>query len=211
MSEQPNPFVADATAPSPVVDQPSIIDTILDLDAFLSGDVRLAEKTAYIVTRPDLEARLDELDEELSTLVDQFGRPLTPPGERAVGEEQGRTAAVVATEREAVQAEMQASRKGIRLRQLNGDDWQDFRTQWRETLEAGSPFPDDMWDDLVARCAIRPKITIAQMEAMRTKVGSPQMDEIRSVAWHLNRESGVSIPKSSVSSAVLRQQRPEQS
>jgi hypothetical protein len=63
---------------APAIDPPvvSIVDTILQLDAYMSGDVRRAEKTARFCSKPWLEADIDELVFELQGLVDELGNPL---------------------------------------------------------------------------------------------------------------------------------------
>jgi hypothetical protein len=70
----PNPAPGEAPPiePPPV----SIIDTILQLDDYLSGDVRRAEKTARFCSKPWLEADIDELLFELEGLTDAQGNPI---------------------------------------------------------------------------------------------------------------------------------------
>jgi hypothetical protein len=196
----PNPGPSEtATIDPPVV---SIVDTILQLDAYMSGDVRRAEKTARFCSKPWLEADIDELVFELQGLVDELGNPL-PVGERAVGE-QVRTPQQVALEIQTLQAEMGAAFVSVRMAQLPSDDWQEFRTKWRTVLDKGAPFPNDFYDDLIGVSAKTPSITADQAATLRTKLGDPQMDVLAQAAWAVNTESGVSIPKSSLSSLVLR-------
>lgn len=194
----PNP------APAPTVDPPtvSIVDTILDLDELMSADVRRAERTARFCTKPWLEAEIDELLYELEQVTDGQGNPLPAP-ESAVGE-QLRTAQVVALEIQTLQAEMGAAFRSVRMGQLPSDDWQEFRAKWRQVLDKGAPYPNDFYDDLIGEASLRPKITPEQSAVLRTKLGDPQMDELASKAWAVNTESGVSIPKSPLSSHVLR-------
>lgn len=204
--QPPRPLGADLPAPVPV-DQPglaeaatsSVVDAVLDLNAFLSGDVRRAEKTFRFATRLDLEARLDDLDAELRTLVDpNTGQPLAPAGERALGEEDGRSAAVVAAEREAVREEYVASFRSIRLRQLDPDDWQEWRTKWRDELEKDMDEQpvEEMWGPLIAASALRPRITVEQIPALRKQMGAPTFERLALAAFQVNTNAGVSVPKS---------------
>lgn len=211
MSE--TPFGNPDSDPTPTpVDQPSIVDTILRLDEFMSADVRLAERTARFATRPDLEADIENLEAELDALTDDHGRPLEPVGEQSIGEPAGRTAAHVAGEIQALQQEYANSFRSIRLRQLNGDDWPAFKIQWRDAIEGDDDAKrDQMLDDLVVRCAIAPQMTPAEWAALRPRIGGHATELVRRVAWGVNSSAGVSIPKSSLSSLVLRRQKLDQS
>jgi hypothetical protein len=186
----PNPDPA-ATEPPAV----SIVDTILNLDELLSADVRRAEKTARFCAKPWLEAEIDELIYELESLTDELGNPLQGQEEAAVE---------VATRIQAKQAEYGAAFVSVRMGQLPSDDWKAFDGKWRDVRQSGPPFPNEFYDALIEVSALRPKITAAQAGQLRTKLGDPQMDELASKAWAVNTESGVSIPKSPLSSHVLR-------
>jgi hypothetical protein len=204
-----NPFVQPA---APAVDQPSIVDTILRLDEFMSAEVRLAERTARFATKPDLEADIENLEAELDSLVDDQGRPITPAGEQSLDQEGGRTAAVVAAEIQALEEEYAASFRSIRLRQLNGDDWPAFKAEWREAIEGDDEVKrNEMLDALVVRCAIAPQLTPEAWAGLRPRIGGFAVEIVRRVAWGVNAGSGVSVPKSQLSSAVLRRQRLVQS
>lgn len=197
----PNP--APGAAPPIQIPTVSIIDTILQLDDFLSGDVRRAEKTGRFCAKPWLEADIDELNFELDSLVDAQGNPY-PRGETAIGE-QSRTAVTVALELQTKQAEYGAAFVSVRMAQLPSDRWQEFQAKWREPLAKGSPYPNPLYNELIELSAKAPTITAAQVAQLRTKLGDPQMDALAKAAWEVNANSGVSIPKSSLSSIVLRQ------
>lgn len=193
-----SPFGTPNPAPgTPPVEPPpvSIIDTILQLDDFLSGDVRRAEKTARFCSKPWLEAEIDELVFELEGLTDEQGNPR--PGQEKAAEAK-------AIEIQTLQAEMGAAFVSVRMAQLASDKWQEFRATWREVLDKGAPYPNDFYNQLIEVSAKTPAITAEQVVALRGKLGDPQMDVLASAAWAVNTESGVSIPKSSLSSHVLR-------
>lgn len=208
MSQTATPFgdpsLGDDTAPAPLLREPSIVDTILELDSFLSAEVRLAEKTARFCTRPDIEAQIDALELELEQLVDANGKVRdTDP---ALGE--GRTAYDVATEIQTARHKYAAAMRSVRMRQMDDTSWQAFKEKHSDAFKDDVDLPARrvMYDDLLVESASAPKITPAKLEQLRTKVGSPQIDELVNVAWHVNTQSGVSVPKSLISSAVLRQQ-----
>lgn len=199
---QASPLGTPNPAPGAEIPTVSIIDTILQLDDYLSGDVRRAEKTARFCSKPWLEADIDELKFELDGMVDDKGSPL-PRGEHAIGE-RVRTPEQVALEIQTLQAEMGAAFVSVRMAQLPSDKWQEFRTKWREVLEKGAPFPNDFYDELIEVSAKAPTISVEQAAKLRTVLGDPQMDVLANAAWAVNTESGVSIPKSPLSSLVLR-------
>jgi hypothetical protein len=204
-TEPASPFGSPNTGPgAPPIEIPtvSIIDTILQLDALLSADVRRAEKTARFCTKPWLEADIDELKAELEQLVDANGDPL-PHGEAALGD-QVRTPEQVALQIQTLQAEMGAAFRSVRMGQLSSDDWQVFKAKWRKVLDKGAPYPNEFYDDLIGQSALRPQIPAEKAAELRKLLGDPQMDEMASAAWAVNAESGVSIPKSLLSSHVLR-------
>jgi hypothetical protein len=197
----PNPGPTDPPVEIPKV---SIIDNILNLDTYMSGDVRRAEKTARFCSKPWLEAEIDELQFELEGLVDPLGNPLPGVGEHAVGEKV-RTPQQVALEIQTLQAEMGASFVSVRMAQMPSEKWNEFTTTWREVIERGAPYPNDFYNKLIEVSAKTPTITADQAAELRKKLGHPQMDVLANAAWVVNTESGVSIPKSSLSSLVLRQ------
>lgn len=199
-----DPSLGDDTAPAPALREPSIVDTILELDAFLSAEVRLAEKTARFCTRPDIEADIDALELELEQLVDANGKPRD--NDPALGE--GRTAYDVAAEIQERRHEYAAAMRSVRMRQMDDTTWQAFRDKHSAAFgdDVDLPARRVMYDDLLVASAAAPKLTHAKLEQLRGRVGSPQIDELVNTAWHVNTQSGVSVPKSLISSAVLRQQ-----
>jgi hypothetical protein len=188
----------------------SIVDSILKLDEFLSGDVRRARKSAIFYTRPDLEARLDDLDEELASLTDAQGRPRPVIDQPLDGDVGGgsRSAQAVMLEREQVAAEFAASRVRVEMEQLDEDDWTAHMARHKKTLDedAPGPYTPEFYEETIALSAVAPRMTVEQVRALRKKVGRPVYDTLFNTAWAVNTRSGVSVPKSLLSSAALRQQ-----
>jgi hypothetical protein len=183
------------------VEQPSIVDTILNLDDFLAADVRLAEKTARFCTKPELEARIEDLHAELDALTDNDGRPLATDDDLAGA---GRSASVVNAELVAAQREYATAMRSVRMRQMDEDDWTAFQARHKATINDGPPYPVGFYEDLIVRTAVAPKFTAAKLQAFRKKVGHPSFNELAQTAWAVNTSSGVSVPKSPLSSAVQR-------
>jgi hypothetical protein len=186
---------------SPQTKAASVVDRILDLDALLSADVRLAEKSARFSTKPDIEARMEELVAELETLVDSQGRPKIMDASMSDGV---RSAEVVSREVNALEDEYAASMVTVRVRQMDEDDWTAFQAKWKTVLAEMPPYPVAFYDELITKSATQPTFTAEQVRGLRAKVGHPAFNAIAQAAWAVNTESGVSVPKSSLSSAVLR-------
>lgn len=206
MSETPNPF----EKPDAAAAEPSIVDTILDLDAFLSGDVRLAEKTAYFTTEPQLEAEIDELEAQLAELTDEYGNPVAA-AEASLAD--GKAPAYkLADEIEVKRAQLNRSRRGVRVRQLPSDEWLAFRAKHKKVMDdPGHADRRAMWDELIVACAIAPTFTVEKLAKLRKMIGDPQVSQIELACFHVCTKSGVSVPKSSLSSLVLRHQERETS
>lgn len=203
----------ESISPSPFQQPPtpdmngtrSIVDTMLDLDEFLSGDVRLAEKTAYFTTEPQLEAEIDELEARLGEITDEHGRPVEQ-GERSAADGQ-HPAYALADEIEAKRAQLHKSRRGVRVRQLPSSDWAAFKEKHKKALaDPEHERRQAMWDELIVACAIAPAFTPEKLKKLRTMVGDPQVAEIELACWQACTSSGVSVPKSLLSSAVLKHQ-----
>lgn len=196
-----------------VTEQPSIINEMLDLDDFLATDVRRAEKTEVLYTKPHLEAEIDDLELELQRLTDGSGA-LPADEEAAVGDVPtggDRTAEVVAAEIQAKRREYAESGKKILLRQLASEDWTAFEQQWKTAFDNGAPYPAEMWDDLIAKSAVTPAMPLDKVKALRAKLGHPPLSKIAITCWKLNTEVGVSVPFSRLSSHVLKHKQPEKS
>jgi hypothetical protein len=189
----------------------TFINEFLDVDDVLAAPAHLSEKTEILYTKPELEAEINALELELQGLTDGTGAPvLDADGEASVGDaapQGGRTARVVALEIQAKRREYAESGRKIVLRQLPSEDWLAFEATWKKALDAGAPYPPAMWDDLIAKSAIRPEMTAAKVKALRTKFGNPTLYVLGMTCWKLNTESGISIPFSQLSSAVLKPRR----
>lgn len=201
MSEHPLGDINGDNTKVSTIKEPSIVDQILELDDFLSGDVRRAEKTARFCLKPDLEASIDNLHAELATLVDENGRPAE--GEQSMGGTE-RTAEIVALELHAVQTEMAEAFRSVRFRAMPDTDWVAYKEKYRKEMENFEVGKGPMWDELIVKCALAPAFTAAQLADFRTKVGTAVIHDMSLTAWNVNTQSGVSIPKSSISSAVLK-------
>lgn len=193
---------------SVVPELPSIVDQILNLDEIEAVNVRRAEKTARICTRPDLEADIDVLEAELAELIDEHGRPIDPI-DPDLTDGAGRTAYVVAAEIRALQTEMAQAMRSIRMRALDSDDWEAFKVRHKAAFESDDYLRHGLltrpaYEELITLCAVAPSLTVESLGKIKANFGITAVDELASVAFRVNTMSGVSVPKSQASLVVLR-------
>lgn len=198
------PFGKDpATAPQIDVEM-SIIDTILDLDDYLSGEVRRAEKTARFATRPDLEADIQALEAQLEQITDELGRPIEGAEDASLGDGESGPVLALVERIEELRREYARSFRSVRLRQMPSDDWKAFYAKWIKPRKDGEDYPREMWDALIVECAIAPRFTAEKIKDFRAQAGDTAVQEIAVAALDVNTKSGVSIPKSPISSRARR-------
>lgn len=204
----------EATGDLPSYDEAkSIVDTILDLDSFLSGDVRRYEEPFTFATKPDLQAKVEALVEELTVLEVTLAapKPQKPSSDEALATPAPEPSTVDDRIKDkirqihALESEFADSFRAINLRQIDPEDFVTFRSKWKE--EFAKPFLDQdqaMHDELVSITATSPKIPMEKMAAFKVKLGLPTFERLFSTAWRVNTHDGVSIPKSSLSSDDLK-------
>jgi len=212
--------LGDIDAAADIPDTKSIVDDVFDLDEFLSADVRLPERSFRLFRRPDLEATINDLTAELDSLLDAHGRDLArvarggKPAEAAVGDgddgaartDDERTAGVVSAELLKVQRAYFQHSSTIRLRAMDDVAWQAFDAKWgkafRDTNVAeGEQYPPEAIAALIDATTVgKSHIPSDKVAGFRARVGSTVITELARDAWQVNTQSGVSIPKSLISS-----------
>lgn len=184
----------------------AVLEQILDIEAALSS-ARRAERTAKICLRADLEAELYDVLSELSTLVDPEGNVLDA-GESSLGDASPAVRAQTLSERaQALQADMAGATKVVRFRAMDSDAWDAFEKEHR-TADGKAKDMRDYSTKLVAATAIAPLMTEAQVDALRKKLGSRQINELSNAAYAACTQGGVDVPKLPSFSLV---QKPEDS
>lgn len=182
-------------------DEPgSIIDTILELDQLLSADVRRAEGTFRLFRRGDLLAVITDLEDQLAAITDDMGRPVTDDDSLA---DSGQ-ARSLALQIQATRKAYAAASGNIRLTQIDPDEWEAFRTKWKRELEKPEGPGTNFWNALIAETVSQPKLTQTQVIKMRQLYGGPQLDKLGQACWQINTQAGASVPKSPLSSLVLK-------
>lgn len=178
----------------------SIVDTVLGLDELLSADVRRAEDTHRFFRRADLQAEINDLSEQLASITDELGRTLDTV-DASLGEDNA--ARTLALKIQQLRRDYYAASGVVRLRQMESDEWEGFRTTWKDDLNKAAGPGLKMWNALIAKTVIQPDLTVDAVIKMRTIYGAPAMDTLAQKCWDLNAEAGVSVPKSLSSSLVL--------
>lgn len=167
------------------------VETVLDLDEVMS-QARLVEKKGSICYRGDLQAEYDELQEELASLVDEHGRPLSDDDETVLSDVS--RAEEINGRLMELHGELKAATRYVLFRALPDDEWQSWD---RAQRDAKGDFKDvDASNtDLIARCAVEPKMTVAQVEGLRKKLGAPSIAALANAAFRACTTGGVDVPK----------------
>lgn len=196
-------FLDDPT--EAVVAMPSISEaatdpvTPLSLEEILDR-ARLPEKRVWITLRADLEAVHDEIVHELGQLVNAQGE-LLEDAEASLGEETaiGRARALV-EKLATVENEMRGSRAPFLFRGMSSDELAVFNAEHypANTDQPGAMNPYN--NQLVARCAVSPELTVEGVEKLRKALGSRAILTLVHAATRVNVTGGVDVPKSPISS-----------
>lgn len=167
------------------------LETILTLDEIMNS-ARLVERTARICLRGDLEAEYNETLEELATLVDADGNVLNE-GDQSLGDA-SRVEELSEKARE-LRAEMQAATRRVRFRAMADDDWRTFDAS-HKTTDGKIKDQTAYNNEIIARCAIAPTLTVDDVVAMRKKLGPTQIVTLANTAFFACTTGGLDVPKS---------------
>lgn len=176
--------------PGPNPDDPRV-DTILTLDEVMNS-ARLVERTARICLRGDLVAELNEHLQRLAQLVDADGNVLAD-GDDALAakseaaERMGKIARV--------RREMTGAMRAVRFRAMPDDEWRVFERTHRDG-DGKIKDNEDYHNKLIARCAIAPTLSEADVKTMRSRLGHTQMVTLGNEAYLACTTGGLDIPKS---------------
>ena len=184
-----NPFVRPTTPPVDLATpaRQLTIEEILE-------QAKLPETTVYICLRADLQARYDQIVEELSGLVTASGE-LTVDPEATIGDQTAASRAQqLADDLDAVRREMSASMVPFRFRGMSADDLAVFEKAHRPKSQDADFTP--YFVKLIASCAIEPAMTEAQVKQLRGKFGARAFLQLSTGAQSVNTGGGVDVPKS---------------
>lgn len=176
-------------APAPEID----FTAQLTIEEILER-AKLPERTAYLCLRADLQAKNDEIIEELNTLVTASGEMVIDP-EASIGEQTaaGR-AQQLADEQAANRRAMHAASTPFLFRGMSADDFAVFEKAYRPKSK-DAEFTD-YFVKLIAACCVRPAMTEDQVKALRKKFGARAFLELSNTVQAVNTGGGVDIPKS---------------
>lgn len=169
---------------------------------------KLPERTASVCLRPDLQAEHDRLLSELSRLVDPSGELLDDIDESTLGE-QSATDRVreLAQEVRAVEVQMHSQSRYIRFRGLPQETAEQFEAEHKQDVKGSERDKQkaraDFMDQLIARTAIAPELTVAEVQQMRQVLGVAAWSTVTSTCRAATYNTGVNIPFSSTVSQIL--------
>lgn len=177
--------------PNGTHDRTPQLEAILTLDEVMSS-ARLVERTARICLRGDLEAEYHETLSELSSLVDKDGNVLAD-GDQALSDA-SRVEELSERARD-LRAEMQAATRRVRFRAMPDDDWRTFDKAHRNA-DGSLKNQETYNNELIARCAVAPTMTVDDVVKMRAKLGPTQIVTLANAAFYACTTGGLDVPKS---------------
>lgn len=166
-----------------------------DIEDIIASAKR-AEKTVRICVRGDLNARIDELEQQLEDA--QGWKPATLAETSPV---RG-----LAEQIEALRQEMHEHEHPFTFRALPPKEWSDLLAEHpaREVdTEAGYSFNVETFPTaVVSACAINPVMTVDQVQRLIPALNQGQWDDLFTTVWRVNVRA-TDIPFSLAASAAL--------
>lgn len=167
----------------------------LSLDEVLSSAKRKVTY-AHICLRADLEGQYEELMLEIAGMVDTQGKPLQSAQQDA-GLNEVDAAAVVQGKYDAsleLRRHMNAATRTVEFEGMAEDEW----TPWDKQHRPKGQDPDlrDYHDQLIAKVAVNPTLTVEGVKQLRSKLGAKSINELENQAYLANVTGGVDLPKS---------------
>lgn len=177
--------------PGGTVERTPQLETILTLDEIMSS-ARLVERTARICLRGDLEAEYNETLEELAGLVDADGNVISD-GDQALGD--ANRADQLAERARELRTEMKAATRRVRFRAMPDDEWRAWDKAQRGS-DGKIKDQDAYNNEIIARCAIEPTMTVDDVKRLRSKLGPTQLVALANAAFFACTTGGLDVPKS---------------
>ncbi|WKN47151.1 hypothetical protein [Nocardioides sp. Arc9.136] len=187
-STVPEPTAATAR---PANDEPR---AMLTMDELLAS-ARRPRDYAGICLRADLEADHTRALSELRTIVDAQGRLLDDAehDETTIGEISPTARARALSDRvQQLEREMAASKRWVLFEGMSSDDLSVFNDQHKP--KGDRPDMTRYNTRLIAKCAIDPVLTIADVESIRKNLGPRAVGELVRIAHKVNTDGGVDVP-----------------
>lgn len=162
---------------------------------------KLPEKYARVCIRADLQARHDQILAELSTLVDPNGEVLGDPDAALGDTTKAARAQHLSADLSAVEQEMRDSMWFPLFRGLSQDALAVFNEKHApKKLDAnGAPSMKDLREYqaiLIAECAVEPPMSVEDVKALRTKLGTKAYGTLYATANEVCTKGGVDAGKS---------------
>lgn len=163
---------------------------VFDLDDFMSNAKRVI-RTAHICMDGTLEDHYRQAIEELSALVDENGDPVAGDEEASLADK----TQIKALEAKALhlQRRIRESSRAIVFEAMPFDEYEVLEEQLLENQKTRDVKKFNL--ETIARCAIEPKLTVAQAAQMRKQMNKSQWLELANNAFWVNTTGGTTIPK----------------
>lgn len=189
MTEQPTAHVPGAADSGPGE------TTWLDVEEILAA-AKLPERSAWICMRADLEDDYETAAEELSTLVTPLGEIIEDGPDRSLADTTpAARAEELAANMTRLRDQMKDSRRRVMFRALSSDALATFNAEHLDRNGEPKYGMTAYHDALIAATAVKPRMTVAQMQAMRGKLADRSITELVQTATWVCTRSGVDLPK----------------
>lgn len=165
---------------------------------------RRPEKRAKICLRADLQAEYDQTGAELAGLVDAQGRVIDDDDRPAGVQSNAARAQQLSDRMVALRREMAAEMWYPLFRGLSSDDLVEFNK--RHKPKGDRPDMTEYNTLLIAECSVEPKLTVDDVRALRTTLGSAALGELATTANEVCSRGGVDFPQLPAALARLKQQ-----
>lgn len=172
----------------PAAFTPKQVENVLTLDLIMNS-ARRVRRVARVCLRADLEADYLDAANELGDLVDSEGN-LIAEGSLADGARAAELRDRIKTLREQMAAETYA----VEFEAMNDDDYEAFNAVHRDSKGAVKD-PVKWRNELIAACAVNPRLSVGDVEKMRAQLSAPQMQELANEALSACASGGVDVPK----------------
>lgn len=205
MSTNPDTSLADDdTAVKLPALAEAAVENILTLDKVMESS-RLVERKAVICLRGDLETEYEDLMRELASLVDEEGN-VVGSSEGSLDDQRAQRAEELQDLLEQNRAARAAESYVVKFQAMPADEWAEFEQANRDDKGRGpAKSPREYERKIIARCSVEPKLAERDVDQLRSKLSSPQMNALFAAAYSACTTGGLDVPKSLPFSLAPRQ------
>lgn len=189
LAQQPDAGIYQAR--NPEVDPAQV--PVLSVEAFLAG-AKSVRKTAFLIMDGTLEDELEILIRQFDDSTDAEGNPIGEDGEVSLADKPAHEDLVAKIN--AKHAEILASAVKVVFEAMPGDDYEVLHARYR--MSNGNIPLDKLprfANELIAKSAVEPAMTIDQVVALRHKTSKGQFRVLEDAAHEANNRQSNIVPK----------------